>query len=494
MNESKGKTKLGKILLQQKLVNAADLDQMLAEQKAGGNKRLASQALEKGLIEENKLLKALSEQHGVPATNLDEVEIQLKDLDVIPQDIARKHLILPISVTSDSIHLAMANPDDERVIDEIEFVSGKHVYPHVALQVHIVSTIDKCYFARSTGKETYRGTQADKPGQQGGVDGGGEDDGDIAISIEEIAVPTGTIIADSPAIPEEAKMDLKIDVDAAVNQLSTLEPMSPIDIDLEEITGGAGKLKILVVDDEEDILLLISKVLEDKGYRVVTALRGLEAIQKVQTEGPDMIILDAMLPEVHGFDICKKIKGSSKYGHIPVIMISAIYRGWRYAKDLKDSYGVDDFIEKPFKINELIEKVEKHSPANTQGQHSRAKELSKEAERTLAVGIEAYRNGNIEEAIELLNKGINIDPLAYKLQYHLALLLGKKGLNYQAIRALENTLELAPDYFPALKNLAVLYQKAGFKFKAVETWERALGHCDEEKTREGIKRHLVSLL
>jgi hypothetical protein len=42
--------------------------------------------------------------------------------------------------------------------------------------------------------------------------------------------------------------------------------------------------------------------------------------------------------------------------------------------------------------------------------------------------------------------------------------------------------------------LAVLYQKAGFKFKAVETWERALGHCDEEKTREGIKRHLVSLL
>jgi DNA-binding response OmpR family regulator len=493
MNEKNGKTKLGKILLKQKLVNAADLEELLVEQKQGNKKRLASQALEKGLVEENKLLKALSEQHGVPATNLDEVEIQLKNLDVIPQDIARKHLILPISVTSDSIHLAMANPDDERVIDEIEFVCGKRVYPHVALQVHIVDTIDQCYFARSSGKETYKGKQVQKPVVQP-VDRDPDDDENIVISLEEMPPLAGTVIADSPAIPEEAKMDLRIDMESDVDQLSTLEPMSPIEIDLDEVSTNAGKLKILVVDDEEDILLLISKVLEDKGYDVVTALRGLEAIKKVQTEGPDMIILDAMLPEVHGFDICKKIKGSSKYGHIPVIMISAIYRGWRYAKDLKDSYGVDDFIEKPFKINELIEKVEKHSPANTQGQLSRAKELSKEAERTLAVGIEAYRNGNIEDAIDLLKKGIKIDPLAYKLQYHLALLLGKKGLNYQAIRALENTLELAPDYFPALKNLAVLYQKAGFKFKAVETWERALGHCDEEKTREGIKRHLVSLL
>jgi DNA-binding response OmpR family regulator len=493
MNEKSGKIKLGKILLKQKLVNAADLDQLLAEQKEGSKKRLASRALEKGLVEENKLLKALSEQHGVPATNLDEVEIKLKDLDVIPQDIARKHLILPISVTSDSIQLAMANPDDERVIDEIEFVSGKRVYPHVALQVHIVNTIDQCYFARSSGKETYQGKQAQKA-DSGPADGGPEESENIVISVDEMVVPAGTVIADSPAIPEEAKMDLRLDVDPEVDQLSTLEPLSPIDIDLDEISPDGGKLKILVVDDEEDILLMISKVLEDKGYEVVTALRGLDGIKKVQTEEPDMIILDAMLPEVHGFDICKKIKGSSKYGHIPVIMISAIYRGWRYAKDLKDSYGVDDFIEKPFKINELIAKVEEHSPANTQGQVSRAKELSKEAERTLAVGIDAYRNGNIEEAIDLLKKGVKIDPLAYKLQYHLALLLGKKGLNYQAIRALENTLELAPDYFPALKNLAVLYQKAGFKFKAVETWERALGHCDEEKTREGIKRHLVSLL
>jgi DNA-binding response OmpR family regulator len=235
-------------------------------------------------------------------------------------------------------------------------------------------------------------------------------------------------------------------------------------------------------------------VLKEKGFQVITAARGLEAIKKVQSETPNMIILDAMLPEIHGFDICRRIKKSSKYGHIPVIMISAIYRGWRYAQDLKNSYGVDEFIEKPFKINEFIETVQQLMTARSSEVPPPEEELSKEAERILSRCVKAYQSGKLDEAIEMLKKGIEIDPLAFKLHYHLALLLGKKDLHYQAIRSLENALELAPDYFPALKNLAVLYQKTGFKFKAIETWERALGHCQEEDLRAQIKDHLVSLL
>ena len=167
-------------------------------------------------------------------------------------------------------------------------------------------------------------------------------------------------------------------------------------------------------------------------------------------------------------------------------MISAIYRGWRYAQDLKTSYGVDEFIEKPFKINQLTEKV--------------AALLADSAKREtippddLSACIEAYRAGDLEGAIELLKKGLKIDPLAHQLHYHLALLLGKKNLNYQAIRSLENALDLEPGFFPALKNLAVLYQKTGFKFKAIETWEKALTYCDDKEMREKIKGHLMKLL
>ena len=508
MND-KNKTPLGKIFLKQKLVDASELEMLLDEQKID-KKRLASKVLEKGLADEVSLLKALSEQHGMPGINLADIDIELSQLNMIPRDIALKHLVLPISASDDTIFLAMANPDDRRVVQEIEFVSGKRIFPHVALHSQLSAAIENCYAASERGEKVFRSKPAvtsfsdtaEIPVSPGIVHEGSSamviadmspsDDlsFDIDIEIANDDPPSPPAMASREAVGEAGSAPVSL----GENFLQFSSIPSPSPLKPPQRSQRTGILKVLVVDDEDDIRLLISRILSDKGYEVITASRGLEAIQIVQTNTPDMLVLDAMLPEVHGFDICKKIKGSSKYGHIPVIMISAIYRGWRYAQDLKDSYGVDDFIEKPFKIAELISKVEKHARLSYAPRENDTNALSEEAERSLAAGINAYREGNIEEAIDLLKKGVSIDPLAHKLHYHLALLLGKSGLHYQAIRSLENALELVPDFFPALKNLAVLYQKAGFKFKAIETWERALGFCNEEETREGIKKHLVNLL
>jgi len=479
-----GKIQLGKILLKRKLVSSNELDKLLHEQNSDRehSERLASKVLEKGITDEIKLLKALSEQAGVPAVNLEQIEILLENLDIVPEEIAKQHLILPMVVKENSVNLAMANPDDQRVIDEIEFVSGKRVFPHVCLHAQVVSFLENCYRAKEEGKTVFRGSLVGKHTDSSMQS---QSSGQVSPSV----VPDKLELADG-----ELSFDIEFGVDDGPDSKigsesqSMVESLPASDPTLDE------RKKILVVDDEDDIRLLISRLLVEKGYKVVTAGRGLEAIQKVQTENPDMIILDAMLPEVHGFDICKKIKGSKKYGHIPVIMISAIYRGWRYAQDLKDSYGVDDFIEKPFKLQEFIEKVEKHLLAHEDDQIENSEDLSGQAEKILADSVNAYHAGDIDNAISLLKSGIEIDPLAFKLHYNLALLLGRKSLNYQAIRELENALELAPQYFPALKNLALLYQKAGFKFKAIETWERAMHYCPDEETRDSIKRHLMSLL
>jgi DNA-binding response OmpR family regulator len=487
------KTQLGKILLKRKLVDPGELDSILREQSADPehHERLASRVLEKGLTNEVSLLRALAEQAGVPAINLDEAVLDLSLLDLLPHDIAAQHGLLPVGMDGDSISLAMANPEDRKVIDEIEFVIGKKVFPHVALHGQIVRVVEEAYQARASGESRYCGRHA-TPAARGGPD---------TVSGAVIEADWGA--PDSPAgSAAPGAEDFAIDID--IPGLEAVEPLpeaAPPALDPLRAGAGGGPAggsrgKVLVVDDEDDIRLLISRVLTEKGYRVVTAGRGLEAIQKVQTESPDMIILDAMLPEVHGFDICKKIKGSRKYGHIPVIMISAIYRGWRYAQDLKDSYGVDEFIEKPFKIAEFIKKVESHFAAARKGPapENDGGDLSGEAERILARSVEVYRAGDIDRAIELLRGGLAIDPLSYKLHYNLGLLLGKKALSYQAIRELEHALELSPGFFPALKNLALLYQKAGFKFKAIETWERALQHSPDAGTRDGIKQHLMSLL
>ncbi len=120
--------------------------------------------------------------------------------------------------------------------------------------------------------------------------------------------------------------------------------------------------------------------------------------------------------------------------------------------------------------------------------------ISAEAEKKLAQGIEAYQKGDIATAIEHLREGTRIDPLAYRLHFHLGLLYGKQGRIYDAIQELQTALDINRHHFPALKNLAVLYQKAGFRNKAIETWERALRVAPDDATRQSIKEHLVGLL
>jgi Tfp pilus assembly protein PilF len=173
-------------------------------------------------------------------------------------------------------------------------------------------------------------------------------------------------------------------------------------------------------------------------------------------------------------------------------MISAVYRGWRFAEDLRQSYGVDAYLEKPFKMSDLVSAVETALSRRPAG--GDVERISAEAEKKLAQGIEAYQKGDIATAVEHLREGTHMDPLAYRLHFHLGLLYGKQGRVYDAIQELQTALDINRNHFPALKNLAVLYQKAGFRNKAIETWERALRVAPDDPTRQSIKEHLVGLL
>lgn len=494
MSESEKKP-LGRILLEQKAVDPKKLDGYLKQQEST-EERLASIIARQGDAEEAKLLKALSAQKGVPGIDLSSVVMPISNLDIVPREIATKHLILPVIVKDSQIFLAMSDPEESRVIEELEFVTGKKVFPYVALHHVIQRVVDSCYRLKDEGESFFRGENVsdEKYARITGLLGGNQVQEAVAAGAADEEVFSG-VEMDMPASPG-FQVDEEPDLAAAPLPVEVAIPPEREDSPDDEVTLelAARKPKILVVDDEVDILNLIEKVLTDKGFTVVTATRGREALDHVRTEAPDLIILDAMLPEVHGFDVCKKIKGSAKYGHIPVIMISAIYRGWRFAKDLTDSYGVDLFIEKPFKINELLKAVQ----SQLQKEKSRAKpdavELSIEAQRQLDQSAEAFKKNDIDGAIEHLKQGIAIDPLSDKLHYNLALLYGKKGMNYYAISELETVLELSPGSFQAMKNLAVLYQQAGFKNKAIEMWERAMSVCPDEETREQIKAHLLGLL
>lgn len=451
-------------------------------------------------------LRALSEKYGVPGLDLTQVAIPLDHLSLLPREIAVRHGVLPVLVQDERIFLAMSNPDDKRVIDELEFVTGKRVFPYVAPGPALSKVIEQSYELKLRGESYYLGPRV--PNEVLAKLG-------LEVEVEEEQPPARPPPPRRPAeparpektIPSVIPPAMDMEDDSAPNlvegdfaggsELSTVTavPVAQSPGALGGPAAAMGQPLVLIVDDEEDIRKLLKRVLVDRSYRVIEADRGTVALRLVKEHVPDLIVLDAMLPELHGFEICRRIKGSQKYGQIPIIMISAVYRGRRYAEDLKQNYGVDAYIEKPFRITEVVKAIETAIESKKGGGDKNSKEqISAEAEKYLQTGIAAYQAGDIDKAIEQLQKGSAIDPLAYRVHYHLGLLYGKRGQIYEAIQALETAVEINGKHFPALKNLAVLYQKAGFKLKAREMWERALSHAPDEATRQGIKDHLLNLL
>ncbi|MEI9951226.1 MAG: response regulator [Pseudomonadota bacterium] len=494
------KKQIGKILLRQRALTPEQLDRALAEQKGD---RLASRLAADGTISDVAALKALSEQHGIPGIDLTQICLKLDDLELLPREIAEKHLILPVLVREDRLFIAMANPREKKVIDELEFVTGKKVYPYVALDAALSRVIGEAYGRKARGDAYYVGPNC--PAEVLAKlnldrDGGAlnsEPSGPLDFGALTHNNQSGRALEAPGLVVDDAASEISRSEDIEESEFGdTSRELSVVTElpgeGLPPVPPADGAKTILIIDDEAEIRKMLSRLLSHKGHRVLEAERGHQALRMVKEYAPDLIVLDAMLPEVHGFEIARRIKGSQRYGQIPIIMVSAVYRGWRYAEDLKQTCGVDYFIEKPFKIAEVIAAVDAClSPGQDKPERP---DVSGEAEEALNAGVAAYKAGRLDEAIAHLARGVGIDPLAYRLHFHLGLLYGKKGQVYDAISELETAVKINSQHFAAVKNLAILYQKAGFRNKAVETWERALTLAADEPTRLSIKEHLLNLL
>jgi len=497
------KKQIGKILLRQRALSPEQLERALAEKKGG---RLASRLAAEGTITDVSALKALSEQHGIPGIDLGQICLRLETLDLLPREIAEKHLILPVLMRDDRLFVATANPRERKVLDELEFVTGKKVYPYVALEASLEVVIEEAYSRKARGDVFYVGAHCPQEIlDKLGIGPDGEPVGAAPEPNAEVRSPSdrplhapGVVVDDevgrlseSDDIEERDLEDMSPE-DSVVGRISdppAAAPESPLP------PPPPGAQTILVVDDEADIRRMLTRLLARSGYRVIEADRGVAALRLVKEHTPDLIVLDAMLPEVHGFDIARRIKGSRRYGSIPIVMVSAVYRGWRYAEDLRQTLGVDDFIEKPFTLQDVLARIQgllgRREPSPPAPADTGA---ASDVDKALSAGIEAYKAGHLDEAIDHLKRGLAIDPLAFRLRFQLGLLYGRKNQVFEAVSELETAVSLNPQHFPAVKNLAILYQKAGFRNKAVETWERALALAPDDATRLSIREHLLRLL
>lgn len=116
-----------------------------------------------------------------------------------------------------------------------------------------------------------------------------------------------------------------------------------------------GHKKILVVEDEQDILQLITLYLEKEGFRTVSAKTGADGLRQVKQEKPDLVVLDLMLPEIDGLEVCKRLRSSPDTAMLPIIMLTAKAEESDTVIGLE--LGADDYVTKPFSPKTLVARV-----------------------------------------------------------------------------------------------------------------------------------------
>ncbi|MDP2921874.1 MAG: response regulator [Candidatus Omnitrophota bacterium] len=115
------------------------------------------------------------------------------------------------------------------------------------------------------------------------------------------------------------------------------------------------KKKILIVDDEEDILKVLKFRLEANNYEVIVSSDGQDGLDKARSGNPDLMILDLMLPKIDGYKVCRMLKFDKKYSAVPIIMFTA--KAQKKDEELGMEMGADAYITKPFEPEALLSKI-----------------------------------------------------------------------------------------------------------------------------------------
>jgi DNA-binding response OmpR family regulator len=265
---------------------------------------------------------------------------------------------------------------------------------------------------------------------------------------------------------------------------------------LEDLGEGDPRHRILAVDDDPNILRLYEGIFGPNLYRNFTCADGAAALDEVRRLRPHVVLLDARLPGLHGFEICRRIKSDPLISPTAVILLSGAYRGWQMRADLMRHCGADDVIEKPFNVDHLTNRVTellRNTPAE-RATTGGTRALATEALKHLNAGLLHLQMGELDAAAADFRRSVEQQPFAARPHFYLGKIHERKEERYEAMYEYEQAVALDATFFPAIKDLALLYQNAGFVHKAVSMWQQALVVCPEVSMRQSIKDHLLRLI
>lgn len=195
------------------------------------------------------------------------------------------------------------------------------------------------------------------------------------------------------------------DVSAQKTQDVAQEPGEPDQISAQGFTDAPAKACILAIDDKPDNLKLLSWILEAQGYEVRTAIDGALAVSTALSEPPDLILLDIMMPEMDGYEVCKRLKADDRTRDIPILFLSAL--GQTADKVKAFSVGGLDYVTKPFHAGEILARVSTHlSVRQLQKQLEAANQALEERNAELQA-----RNADLQEALNTIQTLSGLIPI-----------------------------------------------------------------------------------
>lgn len=457
---------------------------------------VASAALRLGLAQEATLVKALADLHGCPGVDFSRSVVPTANLDAVAATFCRQRRVLPVSVGKTELVLAMSDPEDYTLADEIRFVTGRKVLRYAAVPAAIERALDGVVRERGRGAPAWRGAGApalpDPAAAWVGVVHGARSP-DAGIDLPEI---TSTMEIIGVADELEDRTPFSVPTPARRERAAAYAPppaprsaaSGAATVRLEGV--GAGKLALVAdaaPDAREEAAALVAKL----GCTVLQAANGRAALDLAREARPELAVLDAMLPMMPGFEVCRAVKGDPVLRPTQVVLTSAIHRG-TVAADARLAFGADAFLEKPFRPDEVTRTVKLLllGPAGDPTQ----KAARAEADRLWREGARLLAAGRHEEAAARLREATARDDLSAEAHFYLGHALSRLGLLFEAAAAFSRAAELRPDVDAAHEVLALTYEQLGFQQSARQAWARAVETCKDEARRRKLQERLMRLL
>jgi CheY-like chemotaxis protein len=455
---------------------------------------VASAALRLGIATEGDLVRALCDLHGCPGVDLSRSVVPTANLEVVAAVFCRQRRILPVSVGRGEVVLAMSDPEDYALADELRFVTGRKILRYAAVPAAIERALDAIVRERNRSAPAWRGTGAPSLPDPGAPWVGVVHPTQRA-SEEGIDLPEVTATMELVGVADALETPFAAPSPARRTRPKEHEPVAPppgepgaTTVRLEGV--GAGKLA-LVADASQEGRDEIAALLSRLGCTVLQAANGRAALDIVREARPDLVVLEAMLPMVPGFEVCRAVKGDPVLRPTGVVLTSGVHRG-TVAADAKAAFGADAFLEKPWRDEEVVRTAKRLLLGAAEDPAERAARAA--AAAAWREGTRLLQAGRADEAVAMLREAAAKDDLSPEAHYYLGVALARQGILFEAAAAFARAAELRPDVDVAHQVLAQTYEALGFKKSAREAWARAIEACRDEKRRGDMQVRLMQLL